>query len=1087
MGTISKERLSQSPYFDDYDESKGFSQVLAVPGRTIQAREFTQIQTLIMEHMRRLSETILKDGNIVAGMSYTLRGNALTVHPGRIYLNGLVHVFGGGTIQLDLEGTEKIGIRLDQQIVTDEQDESLRDPALGSSNYMQPGSHRIKNILTLVKNDDTAATLYIFVDGLLYLDNYKPELDVVSDLVARRLYDQSGHYKITGFEMYSKPKDENNITLVVESGKAYVSGYEVNKPSPSFITIPKALETREVIGEIKTFKTGTNKYQLNSDYLNKISRITATLQVTETLTKGAANTMDLLSKSPVSSIVSVTQSGTTYKPSSDYVLSGNMISWAPPGAEPVSGTSYQVTYRYSKVLEITTDYTISNSGSAYYINLQPSLNVVNDSSISIDYTYFLARKDRVYLNQDGDIYIVKGTSDISLLCKAPADAETYSLSLGIITHSPTSSNTVVDTIVVSRSSMKDISLLMQRVDNLEYNMAMEDLDNEAMEGESATNLKGIFTDGFLGLTKCDLGRSDFSVAIDPYSNRMQLQSNTTANKLVVNTGTSTCKIYSGKLAMGAHTTETVLSQNMATGIMNINPYQVFDSYPKIRISPEVDNWIDEENVLINNNKTVSKTIVSGRVFDAYTTTNTEETGRTTVVKDEVISYARPIDITIEGYDFLPNTDILGCTIDGVAVSLTPLNGTAAGSNHGTIRSKADGTLSAKFTLPSGIRAGSREIKLSNPISSASAIFKSNGINRTITTNVFSTTTVTRHVDPLAQSFVLDDSRILTGVTLYFASKDTTDSVTVQVRNMVNGYPGTSVLTEITLRPHQINTSANASIPTRVVFDTPAYCEGGVEYCFVLLTKSNNYNVYIATLSKKLIDSNNFMLKQPYTEGVLFMSSNANTWTAVQESDMKFSLQCARFSRQSVLEFNNISGMNYDALGLITDQVVLPGTSVTWEYQMNGGGWLPITPLTIRDLSSKGTSLKVRAVLVCSDYLSTAIDVQSALAISILTSNSGNYVSRRVDTPQMYTNVKIIYEAYLPSGSALNLLISTNDSTWVSPTLSGTETLGTGLVRKTFTYTIPASGESNMYRVKLALSTSSSLVKPYVTKLLNILK
>ena len=39
--------LNQSPYFDDYDESKDFHQVLYKPAVAVQARELSQEQTIL--------------------------------------------------------------------------------------------------------------------------------------------------------------------------------------------------------------------------------------------------------------------------------------------------------------------------------------------------------------------------------------------------------------------------------------------------------------------------------------------------------------------------------------------------------------------------------------------------------------------------------------------------------------------------------------------------------------------------------------------------------------------------------------------------------------------------------------------------------------------------------------------------------------------------------------------------------------------------------------------------------------------------------------------------------------------------------
>lgn len=69
------------------------------------------------------------------------------------------------------------------------------------------------------------------------------------------------------------------------------------------------------------------------------------LTETATLTKGTSGGSDVLPETP-DSIVSVVAGETTYVQGTDYALSGNAVSWELPGAEPVTGTAYQVTYWY---------------------------------------------------------------------------------------------------------------------------------------------------------------------------------------------------------------------------------------------------------------------------------------------------------------------------------------------------------------------------------------------------------------------------------------------------------------------------------------------------------------------------------------------------------------------------------------------------------------------------------------------------------------------------------------------------------------------------------------------------------------------
>lgn len=54
-----------TPYHDDYDETKNFYRILFKPGRAVQARELTQMQTLIQGQIERFGKNIFKEGSIV--------------------------------------------------------------------------------------------------------------------------------------------------------------------------------------------------------------------------------------------------------------------------------------------------------------------------------------------------------------------------------------------------------------------------------------------------------------------------------------------------------------------------------------------------------------------------------------------------------------------------------------------------------------------------------------------------------------------------------------------------------------------------------------------------------------------------------------------------------------------------------------------------------------------------------------------------------------------------------------------------------------------------------------------------------------
>ncbi len=55
------------PFYDDYDEDKKFLRILYRPGFGLQARELTQMQTILQTQVQRLGDHIFEDGSKVVG------------------------------------------------------------------------------------------------------------------------------------------------------------------------------------------------------------------------------------------------------------------------------------------------------------------------------------------------------------------------------------------------------------------------------------------------------------------------------------------------------------------------------------------------------------------------------------------------------------------------------------------------------------------------------------------------------------------------------------------------------------------------------------------------------------------------------------------------------------------------------------------------------------------------------------------------------------------------------------------------------------------------------------------------------------
>ena len=65
-----KTDFNQSPYFDDFNAGKNFHRVLFKPAVAVQARELTQLQTILQNQIERFGNNILTEGTIIQGGNF---------------------------------------------------------------------------------------------------------------------------------------------------------------------------------------------------------------------------------------------------------------------------------------------------------------------------------------------------------------------------------------------------------------------------------------------------------------------------------------------------------------------------------------------------------------------------------------------------------------------------------------------------------------------------------------------------------------------------------------------------------------------------------------------------------------------------------------------------------------------------------------------------------------------------------------------------------------------------------------------------------------------------------------------------------
>ena len=354
------------PYYDDFSEAKQFHRILFRPGLAVQARELTQMQTILQNQIDRLGEHIFKEGSTVRGVELNLdtalqfvklrdnsangasvdvnswvgrvvtgatsgitanvmsvaagseadapnyktlfikytkgnqtqrtfgngeqittasglsanliataafgRGSQITLGEGIIYAKDHFIRFPEQTLILEKYNNRpsyRVGANIVEEIVQSSVDTTLLDPAQGSYNYAAPGADRLKLNPVMMKQPNSIVpkgnTFIEFVrisQGVIQEEAVKPQYAQIRDYMARRTFDESGHYIVKGWSVtleehlmqagnggtYLAANGGNNDLLVasVSPGRGYISGFDHETLTTFFMDVRKGLDFKEV-------------------------------------------------------------------------------------------------------------------------------------------------------------------------------------------------------------------------------------------------------------------------------------------------------------------------------------------------------------------------------------------------------------------------------------------------------------------------------------------------------------------------------------------------------------------------------------------------------------------------------------------------------------------------------------------------------------------------------------------------------------------------------------------------------------------------------------------------------------------------
>ena len=656
---------------------------------------------------------------------------------------------------------------------------------------------------------------------------------------------------------------------------------------------------------------------------------------------------------------------------------------------------------------------------------------VDGSNCSVDYDYYVGRTDVIYAT----------TREIKRLEGAPADAPKLplvpegALGLGSIDCPPDSVEMRVINFGLTRVTMDQLHDVIQDVEDLKYNDAQFQMNNE-LQNRDAQTKKGIYSDDFSNDAQSDIHHPEWSARIDPVRKFVAPDRRSFHAQLSENPPDSRA-LFKDSLVLLPGTERVLIEQADWSEEKNINPYAVFDK-------PEA---------------TVEVTPNIGR------------RGGTNL-------------INVNGANFTPNATGVTLRCDGHVM-------------FSQLRADAVGRVKTVMVIPATVRPGNRIVELTDGTYSAQTdiqvheplvitriqrvvvnrtIVRRQTIVRTVPPRIIRVPVVrtvwrwrwrTRRRDPLAQTFSFTRNRVVSAVGVEFTSKDAAVPVTVQIRGVTTGLPNEVVLAEKVVAPDEIDLGTD----TKITFDDPFYAEANTSYAVVLLTNSNDYRVRIATLGQ--LGQNGVITRQTYAQGVLLESSNAETWTPLNASDMTLKIYGYDFEASGEVRFHRfqLDGGRYtSAINLDEYSAIPEGTRVEWQYSTDDGTtWNAIVPAEEETLPDGTTWVLLRALFTGGQINDTpALNFRDVSLIQHMNTTQGHYVSRQIELTQGVADTKVYAQMHIPSGTSVDWLASNDDgATWEKMPLESTREIDQEWTEYTLTraFTDP-TGNKVRYKARM---------------------
>ena len=273
MSTTSIKNYSIAPYYDDFDETKNYQRVLFRPGRSVQARELTQMQTALQAQIDRHGQYAFKDGSRVVNGEASLniaheylKVEGTFTHSGTDYTtaNYLSEIV-KGTI---LTGTANSGNQV-KAIVDKVVAATGSDPDTIYIKYLDSGdANRTTEKFAAgeVVSSDTSTTRFLMVGGGANVDGSNTASNIANPTGQGSSYNvREGVYFISGCFVYVP-----NQTIILDkytNTPNYVVGLQVSQTIQTSAGDTTLLDNAQ--GVPNTAAPGADRYKISTTLIKE--------------------------------------------------------------------------------------------------------------------------------------------------------------------------------------------------------------------------------------------------------------------------------------------------------------------------------------------------------------------------------------------------------------------------------------------------------------------------------------------------------------------------------------------------------------------------------------------------------------------------------------------------------------------------------------------------------------------------------------------------------------------------------------------------------------------------------------------------